>query len=78
MSTLIDAANFYAQISCVKCGQEGWVTWTRNAANDARATTATSPVKTSDEFYLRVSASFFSNPHIVCARCGAIHRDRVV
>jgi ribosomal protein L37E len=71
----IDSVDFNTQISCLKCGQEGWVTWARCPASRAHVLAATSPVKTSDGFYLRLTS--FSNAHIVCARCGAIHRDRV-
>jgi hypothetical protein len=77
MLEAVRSVDFDTQISCIKCGQEGSVTWTRDVAPHLGPVAVTSPVKTSDGFYLRVNASPSSNPHIVCARCGTLHRDRV-
>jgi hypothetical protein len=71
-----EAPDFETRIVCLKCGREGRATWTRNNPQRHYARrTATSPIATCDAFYLRVNKSPTSNPHIVCGRCGAVHRD---
>jgi hypothetical protein len=71
------AQDFESGVTCIKCGQEGYVRWTRNAPTLLRTTTATTPVQTSDGFYLRVNARPTSNPQIVCHRCGCVCRECV-
>jgi len=75
MLEAVRGMDFDTQISCVKCGQEGSVTWTRNTTR--RVGPATAPIKISGGFYLQVGAPPSSNLQIVCVRCGTLHRDRV-
>jgi len=63
--------DFTAPLLCMKCGQEGTVTWEPGRFD---------PVGASTQFYLRIKVRVKvpqAGIEIVCARCGAIHRDRL-
>ncbi len=64
------AGDFSTPLLCMKCGQEGNATWEPGRRD---------PVGTSTQFYLRVKVRVkLPRPgnEIVCARCGAIHREQ--
>jgi hypothetical protein len=69
------ARQFSAPLRCLKCGQKGTAMFEHNAGGHGGKVTATSPFATSDEFYLRMNVRATSNPHIVCAQCGTVHRQ---
>jgi hypothetical protein len=65
--------HFDTQLLCMRCGQEGKAVW----ENGAHGPGATYPLETSDGFYLRVNVRRAWSSDIVCANCGAVHRDEV-
>jgi hypothetical protein len=69
---------FRTEFSCIRCCQQGFAVWARNESRKSWPVSATSPVSTSDGFYLRWNSYGRSNPHIVCSGCGMIHREMVV
>ena len=77
MSEAHEQEEFATPLHCVKCSRAGFVIWERNIPSPWRPVTATSPVSTSDGFYLRTDIYMYSNPQIVCGKCGTVHRDTV-
>src|SRR3954469_12762438 len=71
--TSIRTRHFETQLLCMRCGQEGMAVW----ENGARSPGGTYPLETSDGFYLRVNLRRAWSSDIVCAHCGAVHRDEV-
>ena len=63
--------DFRTPLLCMKCGQEGTVTWEPGRSE---------PVGTSNRFYLRVKVRVKAprvGIDIVCVRCGKTHRDEI-
>ena len=73
----LEAAEFTTELVCVRCQQTGFAVWQRNLPSRWRNVTATSPVATSDGFYLRANTQMAENPQILCGRCGTVQRDLV-
>jgi ribosomal protein S27AE len=77
MSERHQQTEFTTPLYCGRCKQSGFAIWARNKASRWRSVTATSPVGTSDGFYLRANMQLTANPQIVCGKCGTVHRDGV-
>jgi ribosomal protein L37E len=70
----MEASDFITQLLCKMCGQQGHAIWMHNVTSQQAFRTATSPIGTSDSFYLRVGKNQSANPHIVCGRCGSVYQ----
>jgi hypothetical protein len=78
MSEAQEQEGFTAPLYCMKCSRAGFAIWERNIPSPWRPVMPTSPVSTSDGFYLRAANVYmYSNPQIVCGKCGTVHRDTV-